>query len=66
VIERCVQRGVNPGYAIGNDYDEHPDGLLVAITERRTRAEIDRLVEVLGEALAAERAAAGEGAAVGA
>ncbi len=31
------------------------NGLLVAITERRTRAEIDRLVEVLGAAVAAER-----------
>ena len=50
--------GVNPGYALGRDYDEHPDGLLVAITEQRTREHIDRLAEVLGGALAAERAAA--------
>ena len=32
-------------------------GLLVALTERRTRADIDRLVEVLGAALEAERPA---------
>ena len=32
-------------------------GLLVAITERRSRADIDRLAEVLGAAVAAEREA---------
>jgi glycine dehydrogenase subunit 1 len=55
VIARCVERGINPGYPLGEDYPEHADGLLVAITERRTRAEIDRLADVLGEAVAAER-----------
>src|SRR5437588_10463864 len=55
VIERCRQDGVNPGYALGRDYPELGDGLLVAITEQRTRADIDRLVEVLGAAVAAER-----------
>jgi glycine dehydrogenase subunit 1 len=55
VIARCVERGINPGFGLAEDYPEHGDGLLVAITERRTRAEIDRLAEVLGEAVAAER-----------
>jgi glycine dehydrogenase subunit 1 len=55
VIERCQQQGVNPGYALGRDYPEHDDGLLVAITEQRTREHIDRLAEVLGAAVAAER-----------
>jgi len=58
VITRCQEQGVNPGYALGRDYPEHPDGLLVALTERRSRADIDRLVEVLGAAVAAERQAA--------
>ena len=40
---------------------EHADGLLVAITEQRSREDIDRLADVLGEAVAAERAAAGAG-----
>ena len=40
--------GVNPGYRLGRDYPEYADGLLVAITERRTRAHIDRLADVLG------------------
>jgi glycine dehydrogenase subunit 1 len=61
VIERCVEQGINPGYALGRDYPEHPDGLLVAITEQRTRADIDRLAQVLGEAVAAERTGAGTG-----
>jgi glycine dehydrogenase subunit 1 len=57
---RCLQQGVNPGYPIGRDYPEHEDGLLVAITEQRTRADIDRLAEVLGAAVAAERHASEE------
>jgi glycine dehydrogenase subunit 1 len=55
VIARCLQQGVNPGYPLHHDFPEYENGLLVAITERRTRAEIDQLVSVLGAALAAER-----------
>jgi glycine dehydrogenase subunit 1 len=55
VIERCAAQGVNPGYALGRDYPEYEHGLLVAITEKRTGADIDRLADVLGEAVAAER-----------
>jgi glycine dehydrogenase subunit 1 len=55
VIARCREQGINPGYALGREYPELGDGLLVAITERRTRDEIDRLAEVLRAAIAAER-----------
>jgi glycine dehydrogenase subunit 1 len=55
VIERCQEQGVNPGYALGRDFEEFPTGLLVALTERRSRADIDRLVDVVGQAVAAER-----------
>ena len=55
VIARCREQGVNPGYRLGIDYPEHEDGLLVAITEQRTRADIDRLADVLGAAVATER-----------
>jgi glycine dehydrogenase subunit 1 len=55
VIERCAAAGVNPGHPLAHDHPEHPRGLLVAITEQRTRADIDRLAEVLGAAVAAER-----------
>jgi glycine dehydrogenase subunit 1 len=57
VIRRCQDEGVNPGYALGRDYDEYADGLLVALTEQRSKADIDRLAEVLGAAVAAERSA---------
>jgi len=53
VVERCAAEGVNPGHPLGRDYPEHADGLLVAITELRSRADIDRLAEVLGAAVAA-------------
>jgi glycine dehydrogenase subunit 1 len=46
-IEAARARGVHPGYALGRDYSGMDDVLLVAVTEKRTRAEIDRLAEVL-------------------
>ena len=39
--------GIHPGYALGRDYGGLDDALLVAVTEKRTTAEIDRLVEAL-------------------
>jgi glycine dehydrogenase subunit 1 len=43
---RARARGLNPGYRLGTDYPEYPDGLLIAITERRTREQIDDLADV--------------------
>ncbi|HEX4363688.1 MAG TPA: aminomethyl-transferring glycine dehydrogenase subunit GcvPA [Solirubrobacteraceae bacterium] len=63
VLDRCAAAGINAGYALGRSYPEYADGLLVAITEQRSRAEIDRLAEVLGVAVATERAVAAEGVA---
>jgi glycine dehydrogenase subunit 1 len=63
VIARCAGERVEPGYALARDYPEYPDGLLVALSERRSREDIDRLADVLGRALAAERAAAAAGGA---
>jgi glycine dehydrogenase subunit 1 len=57
VLERCRADGVNPGVSLGPLGYE--DGLLLAITEQRTAPEIDRLAEVLGAAVAAERSAVG-------
>ncbi len=54
VIARCREQEVNPGYPLGRDYPELRDGLLVAITERRTRRDIDRLAQVLEAAVASE------------
>jgi glycine dehydrogenase subunit 1 len=60
VRRRCVSQGVNPGVDLEalSGREEDRGGLLVAITERRSRADIDRLAEVLGAAVAAERGAA--------
>ena len=41
-----------PGYALGRDYEGMDDVLLVAVTEKRTPAEIDRLADVLAEVAA--------------
>jgi glycine dehydrogenase subunit 1 len=51
VIERCAADGVNPGYPLGRDYPEYANGLLVAITEQRTKADIDRLASTLQAAV---------------
>jgi glycine dehydrogenase subunit 1 len=61
VRRRCAEHGVNPGVDVHalSGRDEDRGALLVAITERRTRADIDRLVAVLGDAIAAERESAG-------
>jgi glycine dehydrogenase subunit 1 len=40
-------RGIYAGYPLGRDYPGLDDVLLVAVTEKRTVDEIDRLVEVL-------------------
>jgi glycine dehydrogenase subunit 1 len=53
VLEHCAQFGIAAGYALGREYPEHQDGLLVAITERRSREEIDRLARTLGAAIQA-------------
>src|SRR3954465_1663443 len=46
LFERARVEGINPGYRLGRDYPEYEDGLLVAVTERRTKADIDRLATV--------------------
>jgi glycine dehydrogenase subunit 1 len=49
VVRRARERGVHPGYALGRDYEGMDDVLLVAVTEKRTPADIDRLAQVLEE-----------------
>jgi glycine cleavage system P protein (glycine dehydrogenase) subunit 1 len=55
VLERCAERGIAAGYPLAREYPEFDSGLLVAITERRTREQIDALAEALGAAVAEER-----------
>ena len=47
--EPPARSGVHPGYALGRDYAGLDDALLVAVTEKRTPADIDRLAAVLAE-----------------
>jgi glycine dehydrogenase subunit 1 len=53
VVRDARARGVHPGYALGRDYEGMDDVLLVAVTEKRTPADIDRLADVLAEVAAA-------------
>jgi glycine dehydrogenase subunit 1 len=46
-IAAARAQGVHPGYALGRDYEGLEDVLLVAVTEKRTTDDIDRLAEVL-------------------
>jgi glycine dehydrogenase subunit 1 len=50
LFARARAEGVDPGYRLGRDYPEYKDGLLVAITERRTRRDIDRLAQLVAAA----------------
>ncbi len=57
VLAACQRRGINPGYPLAGDYPELGQALLVAITERRTRADIDGLAEALAQGVASARTA---------
>jgi glycine dehydrogenase subunit 1 len=61
VRERCIAQGINPGVDLHalTGREEDRGGLLVAITERRSRTDIDRLAEALGAAVAAAPAKVG-------
>src|SRR3954451_21140845 len=52
VLDRCAAEGIGAGYPLGRDYPEHENGLLIAITERRSKQYIDRLADSLGRAIA--------------
>ena len=47
VVRAARKQGVHPGYPLGRDYPGMENLLLVAVTEKRTRADIERLAEVL-------------------
>jgi glycine dehydrogenase subunit 1 len=60
VLDRCAERGIAAGYPLGREYPEYSDSLLIAITERRSREQIDQLAETLAEAVASLRSTAKE------
>ena len=49
VVADARKLGVHPGYPLGRDYVGMDDVLMVAVTEKRTAADIDRLAAVLDE-----------------
>jgi glycine cleavage system P protein (glycine dehydrogenase) subunit 1 len=49
VIRDARRLGVHPGHALGRDYPGMDDVLLVAVTEKRSPADIDRLADVLSK-----------------
>jgi glycine dehydrogenase subunit 1 len=51
VLDRVSEEGIAAGYALEREYPEHPDGLLIALTERRSKEDIDRLADSLGRAV---------------
>ena len=50
VLDHCRSKNILAGVPMGPWYDELADSFLVAVTEKRTRQEIDALVGALGEA----------------
>ena len=51
VLDRVAEDGIAAGYPLAREYPEHEDGLLIAITERTSKEDIDRLAESIGRAI---------------
>jgi glycine dehydrogenase subunit 1 len=51
VLAEVGKLGYHGGIALGTWYPELADGILIAVTEKRTKAEIDGLVEAYGRAV---------------
>ena len=50
--DQVAAEGIAAGYPLARDYPEYDDAILIAITERRSKAEIDRLADLIGAAIA--------------
>jgi glycine dehydrogenase subunit 1 len=51
VLDACAADGIAAGYPLARDYPEYENALLVAVTERRSKQDIDRLADSLAAAL---------------
>jgi glycine dehydrogenase subunit 1 len=49
INQQLLQKGIIGGYDLGRDYPELPNHMLLAVTELRTKEEIDTLVKELGD-----------------
>lgn len=47
VYKKLLDENILGGYALGKDYPQYKNGILYAVTEKRTKAEIDKLISVL-------------------
>ncbi|KNF07542.1 putative glycine dehydrogenase (decarboxylating) subunit 1 [Gottschalkia purinilytica] len=47
VNEELLKNNILGGYELGKDYEEHKNGLLLCVTEKRTKEEIDTLARVM-------------------
>ena len=50
VMQHALENGILAGVPIGRQYANYPDCFLVAVTEKRTELELDRLLSVLESA----------------
>src|SRR5436190_4405498 len=55
VLDKVSEEGIAAGYPLDREYPEYEDGLLVALTERRSKRDIDLLAESLARAVRAGR-----------
>jgi len=51
LCRRLYENGILAGYPLDTDYPELPNALLVSVTEKRTKAQIDRLADCLRAAM---------------
>lgn len=47
VNSKLLENNILGGYELGKDYDEFNNGLLFAVTEKRTKGEMDNLAEIM-------------------
>jgi glycine dehydrogenase subunit 1 len=49
INQMLLQKGIIGGYDLGRDYPEMANHMLIAVTEQRSKEEIDTLVKELGD-----------------
>ncbi|MFH1665873.1 MAG: aminomethyl-transferring glycine dehydrogenase subunit GcvPA [Candidatus Omnitrophota bacterium] len=51
IIKKLIPQGIAPGFPLGRYYDDLKDYMLIAVTEKRTKEEIDMFAEAVEGAL---------------
>jgi glycine dehydrogenase subunit 1 len=55
ILDQVAEDGIAAGYPLAREYPEYEDALLVAITERRSKRDIDHLADSLARTVRASR-----------